>query len=168
MSSLILGVDPGSRITGFGLIRVNRGQLEHITHGVIVMDANADFPTRMMELGSAFRDLMEKYQPDQVSIEKIFLGKNADSAFKLGHARGVVMYESMRGGAKVFEYATRLVKKGVTGDGGASKEQVLAVVKALLRLQSIQRLDASDALAMACHHAYEIQKQRLIVRAVEI
>jgi len=169
MSSIILGVDPGSRITGFGLVRVGRGgHVEHITHGVIVMDTEAGFPERMMELGSAFRELMEKYQPHHVSIEKIFLGKNADSAFKLGHARGVVMYEAIRGGAQVFEYATRLVKKGVTGDGGASKEQVQAVLKALLRLQKIDRLDASDALAMACYHAYEVQKRQLVRRAVEL
>ncbi|WP_413290845.1 crossover junction endodeoxyribonuclease RuvC [Bdellovibrio sp. HCB337] len=168
MSSLILGVDPGSRVTGFGLVRVHRGQMEHVSHGVIVMDTDGDFPDRMLELGSAFREIMEKYKPNHVAIEKIFLGKNADSAFKLGHARGVVMYEAMRGGAKVFEYATRVVKKGVTGDGGASKEQVQAVLKALLRLQKIERLDASDALAMACHHAYEVQRQQLVRRAVEI
>ncbi len=169
MSSLVLGVDPGSRITGFGLIRVSRsGQLEHVSHGVIVMDTDAGFPARMMQLGTAFQAIVQKYQPDHVAIEKIFLGKNADSAFKLGHARGVVMYEGIRGGAEVFEYATRLVKKGVTGDGGASKEQVQAVLKALLRLPKIERLDASDALAMACHHAYEIQKQQLVRRAVEL
>ena len=169
MSSLILGVDPGSRITGFGLIRVTReGQLEHVSHGVIVMDVAAGFPQRMMQLGGAFQEIMEKYRPTQVAIEKIFLGKNADSAFKLGHARGVVMYESIRGGAEVFEYATRLVKKGVTGGGGASKEQVQAVLKALLRLPKIDRLDASDALAMACHHAYEIQKKQLVRRAIEL
>lgn len=168
MSFLVLGVDPGSRITGFGLVRVHRGQLEHVSHGVIVMDTESSFAARMMELGSAFRELVEKYHPDQVAIEKIFLGKNADSVFKLGHARGVVMYESMRGGAEVFEYATRLVKKGVTGNGGATKEQVQAVLKALLRIPSINRLDASDALAMACHHAYEMQKRQLLRRAVEI
>jgi crossover junction endodeoxyribonuclease RuvC len=168
MSTLILGVDPGSRITGFGLVRVSHGNIEHVSHGVIVMDADSAFPERMMELGSAFREIMEKYHPQQVSIEKIFLGKNADSAFKLGHARGVAMYESVRGGAKVFEYATRLVKKGVTGDGGASKEQVQAVLKAILRLQKIDRLDASDALAMACHHAYQLQKDQVLRRSVEL
>lgn len=168
MSSLILGVDPGSRVTGFGLVRVHHGTIEHVTHGVIVMECEGDFARRMLDLGGAFRELMEKYRPNQVSIEKIFLGKNADSAFKLGHARGVIMYESMRGGASVFEYATRIVKKSVTGDGGASKEQVHAVLKALLRLTKIDRLDASDALAMACHHAFEIQRRQLVRRAVEV
>ncbi|HEY8270097.1 MAG TPA: crossover junction endodeoxyribonuclease RuvC [Pseudobdellovibrionaceae bacterium] len=169
MSYLILGVDPGSRITGFGLVRVQRGGcLEHVSHGTIVMDVEGEFPQRMMELGSAFSEIMQKYRPNHVAIEKIFLGKNADSAFKLGHARGVAMYESIRGGAQVFEYATRLVKKGVTGNGGASKEQVQAVLKSLLSLRKIDRLDASDALAMACHHAYEVQRQRLVRRAIEI
>ncbi len=169
MSHLILGVDPGSRITGFGLVRIQQGgRLEHVSHGVIVMDTDGSFPQRMMELGSAFHEIMEKYRPEHVVIEKIFLGKNTDSAFKLGHARGILMYESVCGGAKVFEYATRLAKKGVTGNGGASKEQVQAVLKALLRLQKIDRLDASDALAMACHHAYEIQRQQLVRRAIEI
>lgn len=168
MSTLILGVDPGSRITGFGLVRLDRGHIEHVSHGVIVMDAKGAFPDRMMELGSSFRELMQKYRPQEVSIEKIFLGKNADSAFKLGHARGVAMYEAVNGGARVYEYATRLVKKGVTGDGGASKEQVQAVLKAILGLQKIDRLDASDALAMACHHAFERQKQSVTRRAVEL
>jgi crossover junction endodeoxyribonuclease RuvC len=164
----ILGVDPGSRVTGFGLVRVVHGHIEHVSHGVIVMDSQGDFSDRMLELGTAFRQLMEKYRPDHVSIEKIFLGKNADSAFKLGHARGVCMYESKRGGAEVYEYATRLVKKGVTGNGGSTKEQVQAVLKSLLRIDKINRLDASDALAMACHHAYEIQRQVLVGRAIEI
>ncbi|MBK9323569.1 MAG: crossover junction endodeoxyribonuclease RuvC [Bdellovibrionaceae bacterium] len=164
----MLGVDPGSRITGFGLVRVTSGYVEHISHGVIVMDTNEDFASRMLELGSSFAEVIRKYQPQHIAIEKIFLGKNADSAFKLGHARGVVMYEAMRGGAQVFEYATRLVKKGITGDGAASKDQVQAVLKALLRIDKINRLDASDALAMACHHSYEIQKKRIVGRAIEL
>lgn len=168
MSLTILGVDPGSRITGFGVLRVDRDRIEHISHGVILLDAEQGFAGRMKELGSAFREVMAKYKPHQVVIEKIFLGKNADSAFKLGHARGVIMYEAGLGDSEVFEYATRVVKKGVTGSGGASKEDVQAVLKAILKIQAIQRLDASDALAMACHHAFEIKKQRVIQRAVQI
>lgn len=168
MSLTILGVDPGSRITGFGVVRVEGGRIEHVTHGVIVLDADQAFPLRMKELGSAFREVMEKYKPQQVVIEKIFLGKNADSAFKLGHARGVIMYESGLGDAHVFEYATRVVKKGVTGNGGSSKEDVQAILKALLNLKAISRIDASDALAMACHHAYELKKKAILERAVNL
>nr|BFD60058.1 crossover junction endodeoxyribonuclease RuvC [Bdellovibrio sp. CKG001]BFD63464.1 crossover junction endodeoxyribonuclease RuvC [Bdellovibrio sp. HM001]BFD66372.1 crossover junction endodeoxyribonuclease RuvC [Bdellovibrio sp. HAGR004] len=165
---IILGVDPGSRITGFGVVRVHNGKIEHVNHGVIVMDADEAFPLRMKELGSAFREVMEKYKPQQVVIEKIFLGKNADSAFKLGHARGVIMYEAGLGGAEVQEYATRSVKKGVTGNGGASKEDVQAILKVMLSLKTISRIDASDALAMACYHAFEIKKKAIMQRAVSL
>ncbi|QDK38324.1 crossover junction endodeoxyribonuclease RuvC [Bdellovibrio sp. NC01] len=168
MSLTILGVDPGSRITGFGVVRVENGKIEHINHGVILLDAEEDFPVRMAELGSAFREVMEKYKPHQVVIEKIFLGKNADSAFKLGHARGVIMYEAGLGKAKVEEYATRSVKKGITGNGGSSKEDVQAVLKAILNIKAINRIDASDALAMACYHAFEIKKKLVIQRAVNL
>jgi crossover junction endodeoxyribonuclease RuvC len=165
---IILGVDPGSRITGFGVVQIERDRIIHINHGVIVMDTDAGFAGRMKELGSSFREVMAKYKPQQVVIEKIFLGKNADSAFKLGHARGVIMYEAGLGDSEVFEYATRVVKKGVTGNGGASKEDVQAVLQVLLNIKAIQRIDASDALAMACHHAYEMKKKRILQRAVQI
>lgn len=168
MSLTILGVDPGSRITGFGIVRIERDRIEHISHGVILLDADQGFAGRMKELGSAFREVMFKYKPHQVVIEKIFLGKNADSAFKLGHARGVIMYEAGLGESEVFEYATRVVKKGVTGNGGASKEDVQAILKVLLNIKAIQRMDASDALAMACHHAFEMKKNRVLQRAVQL
>lgn len=168
MSLTILGVDPGSRITGFGVIKLNQGRLEHVSHGVIVMDDKMSFTLRMKELGMAFREVMAKYQPQQVVIEKIFLGKNADSAFKLGHARGVIMYEAGLGDSAVYEYATRSVKKGVTGNGGSSKEEVQAVLRAILNTPNINRLDASDALAMACHHAFELKKKSIIERAVNL
>lgn len=168
MSTIILGVDPGSRITGFGVVRINGGLIEHINHGVIVMDSTDDFSKRMWDLGQAFQEVVAKYQPQVVVIEKIFLGKNADSAFKLGHARGVIMYEAGRGGAEVREYATRSVKKGVTGNGGASKEDVQHVLQVMLGLQKIQRIDASDALAMACYHAFEMKKNAILKKAVTI
>ncbi len=168
MSLVILGVDPGSRITGFGVVHVNNGKIEHVNHGVIMMEATQDFPSRMTELGSAFREVMDKYKPHHVVIEKIFLGKNADSAFKLGHARGVIMYEAGLGGAIVKEYATRSVKKGVTGSGGASKEDVQVILKAMLSLKTISRIDASDALAMACYHAFELKKLATLQRAVSL
>ncbi|MFP5519033.1 MAG: crossover junction endodeoxyribonuclease RuvC [Bdellovibrionia bacterium] len=168
MSLTILGVDPGSRVTGFGILRVERGQIFHVNHGVILLPEKSPFTERVLELGQAFREVLAKYQPDHVVIEKIFLGKNADSAFKLGHARGVIMYESCLQKAKIFEYATRVVKKSVTGNGGSQKEEVQTVLKMLLKVQQIQRMDASDALAMAYHHAMENKKKKLIEGALEI
>jgi crossover junction endodeoxyribonuclease RuvC len=157
---IILGIDPGSRTTGFGVIKVTgRGceaRIQHLSHGVISMDPKEDFPARMKELGSNLEWVLQKYKPAEVVIEKIFLGKNADSAFKLGHARGVAMYESAKFGSLVIEYATRLVKKGITGSGGASKEDVQACLQRLLNIKAITRIDASDALALATFRAFQI------------
>ncbi len=157
---IILGIDPGSRVTGFGALKVSGtgagARIQHLNHGVIVMDPKDPFPKRMKELGESMDVILRKYNPDQVVIEKIFLGRNADSAFKLGHARGVALYESAKFGAEVIEYATRLVKKGVTGKGSASKEEVQLCLQRLLNLKAIARLDASDALALAAFHAYRI------------
>ncbi len=157
---IILGIDPGSRITGFGILKVTGTgmnlRVQHINHGVIMMDPTDPFALRMKELGEAMDHVLKKYKPDQVVIEKIFLGRNADSAFKLGHARGVALYESAKFGAEVIEYATRLVKKGITGSGGATKEEVQTCLMRLLNLKAIARLDASDALALAAFHAFRI------------
>src|SRR6185312_14547865 len=128
----------------------------HRSHGVIVLDPNLEFPKRMKELGAALETLLVKYKPQQVVIEKIFLGKNADSAFKLGHARGVAMYEAAKVNATVIEYATRVVKKGIVGNGGASKEDVQSCLQRLLKIKAIERLDASDALALATFQAYQL------------
>ncbi len=164
----ILGVDPGSRITGFGAVTFENGKITHINHGVIMLDGIESFPLRMRELGLSFAEVMQKYRPQHVVIEKIFLGKNVDSAFKLGHARGVIMYEAGKLSAVVYEYATRSVKKGITGNGGASKEEVQTILKAILKVPTINRIDASDALAMACYHAYEIKKRAVLDRSLEI
>lgn len=157
---IIIGIDPGSRVTGFGVLRVQGDQLSHVSHGVIQLSVDKSFSERLFELGESLRELFGKYQPHEIAIEKIFLGKNADSAFKLGHARGVAMYEGRIARAEVYEYATRLVKKGVTGSGAASKEDVQFVLQRLLNLKTIARLDASDALALAAFHAQSIQNQR--------
>lgn len=157
---IILGIDPGSRITGFGVLKVSgkgaSSRILHLSHGVIQMDPKDSFPLRMKDLGAGMELILQKYKPQQVVIEKIFLGKNADSAFKLGHARGVALYESAKFGADVIEYATRLVKKGITGTGSASKEDVQTCLQRLLNIRAIARIDASDALALAAFHAFRI------------
>ncbi|MFZ4403406.1 MAG: crossover junction endodeoxyribonuclease RuvC [Pseudobdellovibrionaceae bacterium] len=159
----LLGVDPGSRATGFGVIHWSPGRLKHVNHGVILLDPKNSFNQRISHLGSLFAEVLKRYQPHQVVIEKMFLGKNIDSAFKLGHARGVIISEAGRQGADIFEYSTRLVKKGITGSGASSKEQVQAHLQLLLGV-SIQQLDASDALAMACFQTFYLQKQKLLER----
>lgn len=168
MSLTILGLDPGSRVTGYGLIRADGGRLIHLAHGALVLDAEAPFPARMAELARGVRTLLLEHRPQAVVLERIFLGKNADSAFKLGHARGVLMAEAAQAGADLFEYAARSVKKGVTGRGGAGKEEVQLVVRQLLGLGAISRWDASDALGLACHHAFELQSLSLQRRLKEM
>lgn len=167
MKEIILGVDPGSRITGFGVIENDGGRLTHIRHGVIALDGNLGFSERLAQLAEALAELIAAHRPRHVVLEKIFLGRNVESAFKLGHARGVLMAEAARARVDVHEYAARQVKKGVTGNGGAAKEDVQVVVQSLLGIQGIQRIDASDALALACHHAFEARKRHILQRAVE-
>jgi crossover junction endodeoxyribonuclease RuvC len=165
MSSLktiktIVGIDPGSRITGYGILQVDRDRIVHIDHGVIDVHGDKKFSRRIKEIGLQLRQIFALHNPDIVVIEQIFLGKNADSAFKLGHARGIAMYEAELCGSEVVEYATRLVKKGITGLGQATKEQVAMNLSRLMRVPMQGKIDASDALAMAYHHAVQIEVLR--------
>jgi crossover junction endodeoxyribonuclease RuvC len=154
---IILGIDPGSRFLGYGLISVHNGEMKAIDYGVLKFDGEIPLSERLESIGLGMRKLLDQFKPTHVSLEKIFLGKNADSAFKLGHARGVIIYESLLARAEVFEYATRIVKKGITGHGGAEKEHVRLVIRNMLKIGTLKSLDASDALAMACFHATQLK-----------
>ena len=146
---IVVGIDPGSRRTGFGILEVRGEEIRHMNHGVIMLSDEAGFPQRMLALADSLQMIFQKHTPQVISIEKIFLGKNPESAFQLGHARGVVLSEAARSGASIHEYATQSVKKGVTGTGAATKEQVQTTLQKLLRLVKLVNLDASDALALA-------------------
>ncbi len=152
-SQVIVGIDPGSQRTGFGVLEIRGEEIKHLSHGVIVLSDEDTFAKRMLALGETLRVILKKHDPQVISIEKIFLGKNPHSVFQLGHARGIVLAESARSGAAIFEYATRVVKKGVTGNGGATKEEVQTTLQKLLRLVKLVNLDASDALALAYHQS---------------
>jgi crossover junction endodeoxyribonuclease RuvC len=161
---IILGIDPGSRFLGFAALEVSSTQplsMKALEYGVLKFNAEEDLSNRLLEIGEGVRELMKSYKPDHMSLEKIFLGKNADSAFKMGHARGVVIYEALKSEVEVYEYATRVVKKGITGNGGAEKEHVRLVVQNLLKLPPVKSLDASDALAMAAFHATQLRFQAI-------
>ena len=156
---VILGIDPGSIKAGFGLIRIESGgSITPLHHGAIDL-GRGDFSHRLKLLGEHIDVLIRRWKPNVTVLERIFLGKNADSAFKLGHARGVCMYEAKKGGGQIVEYAAREVKKGITGKGNAEKEQVALLVMASLGLSMKNRppLDATDALALAFHHAVLLQ-----------
>lgn len=162
---IILGIDPGSRFLGYGLISDEGGKIKTLDYGVLKFNSSVQLSDRLLEIGEGVQALFSKFKPNHLSVEKIFLGKNADSAFKLGHARGVVIYEALRAQVQVYEYATRLVKKGITGQGSADKNQVSMTIRHLLKLGQIPSLDSTDALAMAYYHATQLRVQRLTRQA---
>lgn len=157
----ILGIDPGSQFTGFGAIRSDGRRIELVSYGVIAPPKTLQFNDRIGIIAREIDVLIRKLRPEITVIERIFLGKNADSAFKLGHARGVAVAAAVMAGSEVVEYATRAVKKGITGNGAASKEQVQMVLLAGLglngRLKENVQIDASDALALAFYHARNLE-----------
>ncbi|MBX3021943.1 MAG: crossover junction endodeoxyribonuclease RuvC [Bdellovibrionales bacterium] len=168
MKDLILGVDPGSRNTGFGVVEVSGSRVSHVEHGVITLKESWPLPERLKQLQAELHNLYTRYEIRTTVVEKIFFGKNADSAFKLGHARGVCLLVSAQHGSEVAEYAARYVKKCVTGSGAASKDHVQMVVFNLLRVaQSVAKFDASDALALALTHSRVREVEARLKRAME-
>jgi crossover junction endodeoxyribonuclease RuvC len=165
MSNLILGLDPGTRKTGFGVLSQEKGVLRHVAHGVIDLPERLPLAERLNRLALELDTVFTRFKPSVASVEKIFFGVNADSAFKLGHARGVCLMMVARHGAGLHEYAARFVKKCVTGSGAATKDQVQLVVGQLLKLKTLPTFDASDALALAITHSREAEAQGLIRKA---
>jgi len=149
---LVLGVDPGSLVTGYGLIEKDLNQMTCIQVGVINPPSKAPFCERIHHIFQSMLDIMSDYQPQELAIEDIFFAKNVKSSLKLGHARGAVLVAAVESGLKIFEYSPLEIKKSTVGYGRASKEQVRSMVKTILNLKSEPLLDASDALATAiCH-----------------
>ncbi len=160
----ILGVDPGSQHTGFGVIEVNGSVVRHIAHGVISSPAAAVFNARLHYMGSEISKIFVRFKPHITVVERIFLGRNADSAFKLGHIRGVCLLAAAQANSEIVEYAARSVKKGITGSGAATKEQVQLVLFASLGLFGSAPVDASDALSLACFHARRLEVEEVLAR----
>lgn len=150
----ILGIDPGSRATGYGLIELVGNRLQHIDNGVIRPPAKVDFAQRLLHIHQELQVVIRQYAPDCSAIEQVFMANNAQSALKLGHARGVAMLAAASAKLDVAEYSPLQIKSAVVGYGRASKAQVQQMVKALLKLPEIAQEDASDALAVAICHAH--------------
>ncbi len=152
---IILGIDPGTLFTGYGLVEKNGNVFRARDYGVIVTNAKDDMPKRLKQIYDALASVIETYHPAKVSLETTFFGKNVQSALKLGQVRGVVMILAMNYGLPISEHAPREVKKAVTGNGNAAKEQVEFMVKKLLALHDAKaRADAFDALAIALSDAF--------------
>lgn len=148
----VLGIDPGSNITGYGIVEQQGNRLIHVDNGCIVTGAKNPLHLRLKEIYERLQDIIQRYEPDAVSIENIFFSQNAASALKLGQARGAAILSSANAGKEIFEYTPMQVKSAVVGYGKASKDQVQKMTKVLLNLPEVAQADAADALAVAiCH-----------------
>ncbi len=152
----ILGIDPGSRTTGYGVIEMSGNKALHIASGALHLGAEA-LPQRLDEIFSAITQVAAEYQPETMAIERVFMHRNADSALKLGQARGAAICAATSSGLPVNEYSPREIKQAVVGKGSAAKEQVQHMVRALLGLRETPQSDAADALAVALCHGHVAQ-----------
>ena len=150
----ILGLDPGLRRTGWGVVAVEGARLAHVAHGVIVPDPAAPFAQRLLMLFEAIAEVIATHAPDEAAVEETFMNNNAASALKLGHARACALLAPARAGLPVGEYAATVVKKAVVGTGGADKAQVGFMIARLLPTAGRTTADAADALAVAIAHAH--------------
>jgi len=158
--NVILGIDPGSICTGYGIIWQQGNQQGHITHGCIRPKAK-DMSQRLYEIYERLSAIIEEYKPDQVAIEKVFMAKNAQSALKLGQARSAALVAAAGFKRPVFEYSSREIKQAIVGYGAAQKAQIQQMTLTLLKLKTKAPQDAADALGVALCHAsiYNFKKR---------
>ncbi|MBL8202298.1 MAG: crossover junction endodeoxyribonuclease RuvC [Chromatiales bacterium] len=150
----ILGIDPGSRITGYGIIESDGRRSVHVASGCIRTTRGEGMPARLQAIFRGVQQLMAHYQPAAVAVEQVFLARNPDTALKLGQARSAAICATFDVGAEVYEYAARAVKQAIVGIGHADKAQVSHMVAVLLNHRDALQVDASDALAVALCHAH--------------
>ena len=150
---IVLGVDPGSRVTGYGIVeKRNNNEIFYVYSGRIRSSGKIPFYDRIHNIFQSMMKIMDEYQPQEMAIEDMFYAKNVQSSLKLGHARGAALIAAVQCGLQIFEYTPLEIKKSVVGYGRASKEQVRSMVKIMLKLKGAIDLDTSDALATAlCH-----------------
>ena len=150
----ILGLDPGLRRTGWGVVVAEGARLSHVAHGVIAPDDRMGLAERLLVLFQGVGEIIARYQPDEAAIEETFMTANGSSTLKLGHARAAAMIAPAAAGLPVAEYAAKVVKKAVVGTGGADKTQVAFMIARLLPAAGGATADAADALAVAICHAH--------------
>lgn len=158
--TILLGIDPGSRITGYGIIAQQGRQWTYVDSGCIRMNSADALPERVLTIFTGLTTLIERWQPTRAVIEQVFLAKNADSALKLGQARGAAIAAAATQGLSVSEYTARQIKQAVVGTGSADKTQVQHMVVKLLNLSAAPQADAADALAAALCHAHAGENMR--------
>ena len=152
-SLYILGIDPGSSATGYGVIAKRGNRLYYVTCGVIKLGDKYSFSDRLKIIFDGLCEVIESHNPSVAAVEDVFVAANPRTALKLGHARGVAVLAALNNGLKVYDYTPRMVKQAVVGYGNADKQQVQHMVRVLLQLSSSPSSDAADALAVAMCHA---------------
>jgi len=153
---IILGIDPGTNITGYGVIKAAGKNPELLTIGLIDLSKSGDHYIKLKKIFDRTLEIIDEYHPDELAIEAPFYGKNVQSMLKLGRAQGAAISAALSRSIPVFEYAPRKIKMAITGQGAASKEQVAAMLKSILRFSSSKmKLDATDGLAAAMCHFYQ-------------
>jgi crossover junction endodeoxyribonuclease RuvC len=150
----LLGIDPGLRFTGWGLLEADGNRLRHLADGVIATDGDASVPERLRHLHDALAALIAELRPHEAAVEETYVNRNGTATLKLGYARGVALLAPALAGIPVAEYGAMAVKQAVVGTGAAAKEQVQEMVRRLLPGARIRRADAADALAVAICHAH--------------
>lgn len=149
---IAIGIDPGTRKLGWGVVSRTGNRLTHVAHGVIALDGSESIASRLVELEGQLSRVIQEHRPTVSSVESLFFNKDAQAAAKLGHARGVVLLCLARAGIPIAEYAPAKIKRTIAGNGQADKRQVALMVRAALALDSLPPVDASDALAIAMTH----------------
>lgn len=148
----VIGVDPGSRTCGYGILESHNGKLKHIASGAITPPATHTLSKRLHHIYSSLNEVIQQFSPDLMSIEEMFFAKNANSAIKLGQARGVALLAAENSGIQIYEYSPTKVKLAVTGSGRAKKFEIMKMVSYILKIEEFEKSDISDALAIAlCH-----------------
>lgn len=159
---IILGIDPGTVIMGYGILKISGSQVDVLQYGVIHLSKYDDHALRLKKIYERISQIIEQYSPDEVALEAPFFGKNVQSMLKLGRAQGVAMAAALAHDIPITEYAPKKVKQSVTGSGSASKEQVARMLVSQLHIKEVpELLDATDALAVAlCHYFHKQQPAR--------
>lgn len=153
---IILGIDPGTAVMGYGLVKENGNQISLISLGVVKMQHLDDHPLKLQRIFERTTSLIEQYNPDCLALEAPFYGKNIQVMLKLGRAQGVAMAAGLAKGLPIFEYSPKKIKQSITGNGNAGKEQVAAMLKQLLKFtETPEFLDATDGLAVAVCHSFQ-------------
>lgn len=156
----LIGLDPGLRVTGWGVIEARDNRLTHVADGAVKTDEAAPMSARLAALFEALAQVIDLFTPEEAAVEETFVSRNPSSTLKLGQARGVVMLAPARAGIPVAEYSTNLVKKSLVGAGHAAKNQVELMIRILLPGAELATPDAADALAVAVCHAHHRATQR--------